>query len=132
MGRRSLFSSNRGYNDECLFFKKKVLESTSVYTEYLKNSNEVKYNKEEVAGKFNAKQAEDEINSTGMLGGFMMFDENNTAIKTEDDISDLKKDDLVLFRGKMYRVIPVSKKMVRRNNEFTDDIDYIYYLRLQR
>lgn len=125
------FTSRRGYNDESFFIKKDLISSDD-YVEYVKKGNELNYNFLNPSGMFYARQVETENNGPSTIGGYFLYDENSLAIETEDDVEELKKDDLVNFRGLYYRVVYITKTPIRNNNEFCIDMSFKYRMRLQR
>ena len=75
-----------------------------------------------------------EENSNSVIVQTLLFDSNSVTISTDDDISDIKKNAIVLMvdTGLIWRVDRVSKLPIRTNYQFDNTISYKYYLDLRR
>lgn len=116
-----MFTSRRDHFDSCYFWKR---DETI--------SNKLDYDFMEPSGRFDAKQIEAIEQMPQIIAGMFMFDSTTTTIKSNDDLSELDNNDIVKFRGKFYRVESVQGLFMRKNNEFTDDVPMVYYMRLKR
>lgn len=86
------------------------------------------------SGVFSASIEGTEENSNSVIAQTLLFDSNSLTISTDDDISDMKKNAIILMvdTGLIWRVDRVSKLPIRTNYQFDNSISYKYYLDLRR
>lgn len=93
--------------------------------------NELIYQSRRPNGTFDAKQMSSETSGVQVIGGVFMIDIYGVSIQTDDDVSFLKANDVVEFKGTFYRITDIQKAIIRNNNQFSDDISYRYYMNLR-
>ena len=120
------FLSRRTMHDKCFYFKR------IDYQEYDTDSSVLEYDYADANGFFYAKPVSAEDISANPIAGAFLFDVNTITLQTTDDISDLERNDIVVFRKQKYRVDNIQQIPYRNTNDFVDDITYVYYLRLRR
>lgn len=116
-----IFSSRRDYFDECEYWLRKKSD----------NPNELVYNDRRPDGYFDAKMSNPENFGTDVVGGVFMFDTNSVMIETNDDVFMLKPNDVIKFRGNIYMITDIQKKPLRKNNQYTNELNYKYYISLR-
>ena len=116
-----IFVSRRDNFDECKYWCRKPNE----------NPNELVYEMRKPDGYFDAKMSNPENFGTDVVGGVFMFDTNFVMIETNDDVFKLKANDVVEFRGKIYMITDIQKRPLRKNNQFTNELAYKYYISLR-
>lgn len=86
------------------------------------------------SGVFSASIDGAEENSNSVIAQTLLFDSNSVTISTDDDVSDIKKNTIILMvdTGLIWRVDRVSKLPIRTNYQFDNMISYKYYLDLRR
>ena len=131
----TLFGSRRDYFDKCRFWKKVDFtnEEYSSIVVVSNDRNKLMHNLREPSGYFYAKPISAENSNSNLIGGTFMFESNSVTLKTNDDISMIQKDDLVEFRGMIYRLVSLQKKLLRMNpSQYSNEAKYSYYLELIR
>lgn len=125
-GSADVNTSRRGYNLDCTYWL--------VSQEEMKKVNYISRitHDELPAGRFYAKYESEEVNSNQIVARAVMFGTTETSISTEDDVSDIKRNALVMFDGQTWRVETVGKKPIRNNFKFDTRIRFKYYLGLKR
>ena len=118
-----IFTSRRKMFDRCRYWKVNQDNVARNLLDYLDD---------EPSGFFDAEVYSSFYNDKNIIAGSFMFDEETITLRTEADISDVKKNDVVEFREEMYRISNVSKKPLRKNNQFTDDCGYEFFISLKR
>ena len=118
-----MFTSRRDKFDLCTYWLKDQENPNRAILEYLEY---------EPSGHFNAKVYSPEYNEKNVIAGSFMLDKETITIVSTDDLAELKENDIVEFRGDLYRVDYISKAQIRKNNEFLDDVEYSYSLTLKR
>lgn len=100
--------------------------------EYTTRRNQLVYNSIPT-GTFMAKIADSESESKQNVEDSFQFDSTFLALETMDDVSDLKSNNRVRFKGKMYIVLDVDKIPLRKNAEqFLEElVPYKYYISLR-
>ena len=116
-----IFVSRRDNFDECKYWCRKPSE----------NPNELVYEMRKPDGYFDAKMSNPENFGTDVVGGVFMFDTNFFMIETNDDVFNLKANDVVEFRGNIYMITDIQKRPLRKNNQYTNELAYKYYISLR-
>lgn len=102
-----LTQSRRGYNSCCSFWHRRENEGSKQIP-----SHELVHNR--VAdGVFWAREMSGETSRNNIIGGNFMFDSAFVSIKSPDDLSILKSEDIVLYEGEYWIVKNVQKKQAR-------------------
>lgn len=117
-----MFTSRRDCFDDCRYWKK--IEDD--------NMNYIDYEYEEPSGYFAAKQITSIQNMPQVVAGLFMFDSNSVTIQSYEDLSELSRDDIIEFRGNIYRLQDIQSTPIRKNNQFYDEVCMVYYMRLKR
>lgn len=116
------YVSRRCCFDNCRYWKKDLVES----------NNEFDYEYEEPSGFFACKQITGIQNMPQVIAGMFMFDSQTVTIQSYEDLSDLERDDIIQFRGEIYRLQDIQSTPLRKNNQFYDETCMVYYMRLKR
>ncbi len=119
----SIFTSRRDMPHLCRYWKQ---DETEYY-----DKNEIGY-KKKAEGEFYAKEVSSQQNSSQVVGGVFMFDNNTVSLKTNDDIENMRKNDIVEYNEEFWRVIDIQKKPIRKNSQFMKRQIYTYYISLKR
>lgn len=115
------FVSRRDNFDECEYWVRKESD----------NPNHLVYNDRGPDGYFDAKISNPENFGTDVIGGVFMFDINSLMIETNDDVHMLRANDVLKFRGNMYIITDIQKLPLRKNNQYTNELAYRYYISLR-
>lgn len=70
-------------------------------------------------GVFYAMEYSAERDSANTVAGVSRFNQNTVTIKTDDDVNDLKQDDLVIFKNLKWRVVDVQFTIKIEKSEFS-------------
>lgn len=95
------------------------------------NPNELIHVNRKKTGHFYARQENAESLGNNVIGGVFMFDTRNVTISTQDDINDIKQNDIVKWRDNVYMVADVQRIPLKKNYQFHNDIRYKTYLSLR-
>jgi hypothetical protein len=111
-GSRDLFTSSRIYFNRCPYWcvDEKWLEI---------HPNELVI-KKHPTGYFNAKEENPMRTGNQIVGGAFMFETNNLTISTEDDVYDLKENDILKFRGEIYRITDIQRQPRLKQTQYSD------------
>ena len=120
-GNVDVFLSRRTNFEECEYW----LRNTNA------DPNELVYQTRRSNGIFDAKISNPETFGNDVVGGVFMFDTKNLMIETYDDISEIKPNDVVSFKGDFYMVSQIQKYPIRKNTQFHSEQQYITYLSLR-
>lgn len=124
-----MFTDRRDKFDVCIYWKtdKEILDAygNKIY-------NKLDYVETEPSGSFYGKLYSPQYFDKNIVGNSFMFDEEIVSIITDEDLSDLKINDIIKFRNEIYRVDTISKKPKRKNNQFNDEVGYSYIINLKR
>ena len=74
----------------------------------------IKYSK----GKVILKPSNISWDNEGLYRSTFMYEENNVTIQTNDDVSNLKRNDLVRIENKFYRVDSIQKSYIKKQRQF--------------
>ena len=119
-----IFTSRRDFFDDCMYW--------SVNEEEYIDPNELVHNTTP-SGYFTAKQVSSEDNTSQVIGGAFMFDSTRITLKTNDIMDGLiKKNDIVLFRGEIWRVEDVQKTPIKKSHQLSVIISYTFFIRLKQ
>lgn len=87
------------------------------------------------SGTFMAKEVSPEQGQNVIVGGAFMVDKSSVTIKSPDDLSGIKENDLVLYQGEKWIVLSVQKTKARvQNTMFASDknCSHFWYLELRK
>ncbi|MBR3208874.1 MAG: hypothetical protein IKF82_01255 [Bacilli bacterium] len=118
-----MFTDRRDKFDMCKYWE---IDKTN------SNKSKLEYLNVEPSGLFYAKLYSPQSYDKNIVGGVFMFDEETTSIISNDDLSGIMENYIVEFRGNLYRVDSVSKRQLRKTNQFNDIFGYSYVLNLKR
>ena len=115
-----LFQSRRTYNVLCQFWSR--------------NEDETRYSADELVhkrvatGTFYAKEISGEEKRGNVISGTFLFDSSSITIKSPDDCSILKSEDVVEYEGDYWIIRNVQKRKARiQQSEFARDRDCSHY-----
>lgn len=104
-----LWSSRRDKFIECEYF-------SQIENDYVEDDEIAHF--DVPTGKFYASEVGPKTSSLQVVAELFMVEEVTTVLKTEDDVSDLKKNDIVAYEGKSYRVESVQKTVQNKQRNF--------------
>lgn len=104
-----LWSSRRDKFIECEYFSQNE-------SDYIEN-DEIAHNVK-ADGVFFASEVGPRTSGSQVIAELFMVEEVSAVLKTEDDISKLKKNDIVRYEGKSYRVENVQKTTMNKQRNF--------------
>lgn len=123
-GSRDLFTSSRIYFNRCPYW--------CVDEEWLEmHPNEIAI-KKKPTGYFNAKEESPFRTSNQIVGGAFMFERNDLTISTEDDIYDIKENDILKFRGEIYRISDIQRQPKLKQTQYSNRPSCKTFLTLKR
>ena len=118
-----MFTSRRDKHKLCLYWKQ---DESEYY-----DKNEIGHVKQP-SGKFYAKETNAQQDGAQTVGGVFMIDSSVVSLKTDDNISNMRKNDIVKYNNEMWRVTNIQKRPIRKNNQFMKDMIYTYYIDLKK
>lgn len=118
-----IFTGRRDTHRKCIYW----CQDESEY--YDKNEIGIK---KEPTGKFYAKEVQARQDGSQQVGGVFMFDSSTISLKTNDNIENLRKNDVVKYNNEMWRVTDIQKRPIRKNAQFMKNAIYTYYINLKR
>lgn len=120
------YNSRATYNEKCRFWHRN--ENDEVDPDELRI-------KRVADGSFLAKEVAPLRTQNIQVGGVFMFEKDTITIKSPDNLSGIKSEDLVEFRGEMWRVIDVQMSKSRNQNTFygkDSKCSHYWYLELRK
>ena len=124
---------NNGYAD--LFTSRRTCYEQCYYWNYEKNKDVVDREelcrKVEPTGMFSAKEYNEESENYNVINNAFMFDRTSISLKTYDDISEMENKDIVKYDNRIWSVVSIRKKKLRRQGQFGVDTPYIYIIELR-
>ena len=114
IGSRDAFIGHRGFWHECKYWYRSTF-GKSVPTE------DMVYQMTP-SGVFYADEVGEYIYGDNRLGA-MVFNNNRVNIKTRDDVQLLKKNDLVFYHDRIWRVDDVRKRRIRKREQVCEEYD---------
>lgn len=118
-----MFTSRRDKHKLCIYWKQ---DESEYY-----DKNEIGYLKKP-EGKFYAKEVNAQQDSSQTVGGVFMFDSSTVTLKTDDNVSNINKNDIVKYNDEMWRVVSIQKKPIRKNAQFMKKSIYTYFIDLKK
>lgn len=131
-----VFTSRRKEFNECLYWCRtdRDIEHDIDITSLVavdEELNEIAY--ERVPnGLFYASEVEDVSSDNQIIGGSFMFDESFVTLETNDDVHELKLNDVVCYDGKIWRVTRIGRKKKKRQSQYSRTCAYKTYISLKR
>lgn len=120
-----LWTSRRDKFLECEYWSQDMAEENGV------DIDEIAY-KLSSTGSFYAKESNQYTTENQVLGELFMAEEKNITLFTEDDISDLKVNDIVKFDENIYRVENIQRAPYKKQRQFLrNSYSNSYYISLR-
>ena len=122
-----LWASRRDCHEECTWWSRNEEVGEEVNDELIM--------KRQPSGTFYAKEYSPEYYDGNNFAGSFRVDRTTVTLRTPDDISGIKNDDIVKYQGVKWIVTSVQRKNVRNGmTEFTyeDNVPHFYYIQLRR
>lgn len=119
-----IFQSRRTYNIKCTWWSRD--ERDEYPTDEYKS-------KRIPSGYFWAKEVNAEQVKNNVVGGTFRFDVTHVTIKTPDNCSGIKSEDIIEYQGSLWRVDDIQKKKARMQSTEFSKVDYVphyWYLSL--
>lgn len=121
-GMLDLFTSRRTMHDKCNYWRRESNEDINALIHEIN----------EPSGFFYAKQITSIQDMPQVLAGVFLFDSETVTIQSNDELDKLKRDDIVQFRGEIWRLEQIQATPIRINNQYNYDVQMTYFLRLKR
>lgn len=119
-----LFQSRNTYHEYCRYWNR---DERDIY------DNSELAQKRVPSGHFWAKEIASHVNEDQVVAGVFLFEKNTITIKSPDDLSSIKANDVIEFRGEIWRVDNIQKKQFKiQSNEFSipSKVSHYWYLNL--
>lgn len=87
------------------------------------------------SGSFHAKEVAPIRTQNFNVGGALRFEKDLITIKSPDNLIDIESEDLVEFRGELWRVMSVQRSKARNQNTFfgsDKNCSHYWYLELRK
>lgn len=121
-----LYNSRSTYNEKCRWWHRD--ENDEIETDEL-------VIKRIASGSFMAKEVSPRRTENIEVGGVFRFEKDNITIKSPDNLTGIASEDLVEFRGEMWRVVDVQKSKARNQNTYfakEKNCSHYWYLELRK
>ena len=121
-----IFQSRATYNEKCRWWHR--IENEEVDTSEI-------ISKRVASGSFNAKEVSPIRTQNFNVGGALRFEKDVITIKSPDNLMDIESDDLVEFRGEIWRVMSTQRSKARNQNTFfgkDKNCSHYWYLELRK
>lgn len=121
-----IFQSRRGYNELCRWWTRDERDRNEL--------NEIIFNRAP-SGIFWAKEENSYSQTDSIAGGKFMFDHSRITIKTPDDVTGLKSEDLVEFEGEIWMVVSVQRVKAKKQNSIyasDENCSHFWYMELRK
>ena len=131
-----VFTSRRNMFNECFYWCKtqKDIEhevDLATMVSIDEDLNELSYEREP-SGSFFANESNQEITDNQNIAGTFMFDEYFATLETNDDICELKVNDIVVYDGYVWRVTNIARIKKKRQSQFAKRCSFKTYISLKR
>ena len=83
-------------------------------------------------GSFMASEINSYDTNNQVVANSFMFDQNFATLQTNDDVSELSINDLVVFDNEVWRVSSISKQKKKKQNQFSKFVYYKTFISLNR
>jgi hypothetical protein len=121
-GMLDLFTSRRTMHDKCNYWRRESNEDINALIHEIN----------EPSGFFYAKQITSIQDMPQVLAGVFLFDSETVTIQSNDELDKLKRDDIIQFRGEIWRLEQIQATPIRINNQYNYDVQMTYFLWLKR
>lgn len=123
MSRIDLYHSRRNMHNFCAFW---VRDESGIG-----NSEEYVY-KNKPTGYFYAKEIDAETVNNNIIFGAFMADQHHILIESADDLSGMTENSLVRYKGDIWRVENLQKRIILKETEYNSTTNYYWYIQLVR
>ena len=131
-----IFTSRRNQFNECWYWcrteddiERDIDLTTLVYID--DELNEMIYERSP-NGSFMASEINSYDTNNQVVANSFMFDQNFATLQTNDDVSELSINDLVVFDNEVWRVSSISKQKKKKQNQFSKFVSYKTFISLKR
>lgn len=125
-----MFTSRRTMFDLCYYWHRReedLDDNAIVYVDT--DLNEMIYERSP-DGTFYATDTNGIDSGNQKIGSSFMFDENYVTLRTRDHI-DLNQNDIIVFREKVWRVTSITRRVIKRQNQYSRRPGYETYISLK-
>lgn len=127
-----IWTSRRGNFIECEYWLKEDFVMDTNLVDFIKNPDDELVYQREPDGVFFAKELNAYTQDSQQIGETFMARRETITLETSDDISNLKRNDIVKFNDKRYRVDSIQKVPFKNQRQFlANSQSYTYYLSLK-
>ena len=131
-----IFTSRRNYFNECWYWcrteddiERDVDLTTLVYID--DELDEMIYERTP-NGSFMATEANDYTSENNIVAGSFMFDEHFIILETNDNVEELRQNDLVVYDSNVWRVASITKRKKKKQNQYSKFPSYKTFISLKR
>lgn len=86
---------------------------------------------EKCSGIFYAREVNAESSRNEIVSGSFMFDDSNIMLITNDDVRELSQNDVCKYDGRLWNVVSVQRKRIKKRSEFSRIPVYKTYIMLR-
>ena len=127
-----IWTSRRGNFIECEYWLKEDSVMSENLSDFIKNPDDELTYKSEPDGIFFAKEVNAYTQDNQVIAEVFMAKRETITLETSDDISVLKRNDIVRFNDKKYRVDSIQKVPFKNQRQFLANAQsFTYYLSLK-
>lgn len=123
MGNIDIDNSRRKYHQECEYWIREETDR-SIDLDTLAHKNKSN-------GVFYARAETPHTIVGGASAGVFMDDKHTVTIVTEDSIDEIGFNCIIRYKGKLWIVDSVQKKIIEGDNEFCNEEEYKYYITMR-
>ena len=86
---------------------------------------------EKASGIFYAREVNAESSSNDIVSGSFMFDDSNIMLITNDDVRELSQNDVCKYDERLWNVVSIQRKRIKKRSEFSRIPVYKTYIMLR-
>lgn len=86
---------------------------------------------EKASGIFYAREVNSESSRNDIVSGSFMFDDSNIMLITNDDVRELSQNDVCKYDERLWNVVSVQRKRIKKRSEFSRIPVYKTYIMLR-
>ena len=86
---------------------------------------------EKASGIFYAREVNAESSSNDIVSGSFMFDDSNIMLITNDDVRELSQNDVCKYDERLWNVVSIQRKRIKKRSEFSRIPIYKTYIMLR-
>lgn len=86
---------------------------------------------EKASGIFYAREVNAESSSNDIVSGSFMFDDSNIMLITNDDVRELSQNDVCKYDDRLWNVVSIQRKRIKKRSEFSRIPVYKTYIMLR-